>query len=135
MERWEYKRVEITLKSEKFDLEKLGKEGWEMCGVYTINFSIVYYFKKKIDDIQANFEINRDKIVAISDFFSFLKSKFKIQFAKTIVMQDFIMINIEIDKQLDLLIIEEYAKERFERDLVMVIQPQQELLQVCIRRE
>lgn len=135
MERWEYKRVEITLKSEKFDLEKLGKEGWEMCGIYTINFSIVYYFKKKIDDVQANFEINRDKIVAISDFFSFLKSKFEIQFTKTIVMQDFILMNMEVSQRSDLLMIEEFARDKFGKDLVMVIQPQQELLQVCIRRE
>lgn len=135
MERWEYKRVEINLNSKNFDLEKLGKEGWEMCGIYTMNFSIIYYFKKKLDDVQSNFEISRDKIIAINDFFSFLKSKFEIQFAKTIVMQDFIMINIKVNQRLDLLIVEEFAKEKFERDLVMVIQPQQELLQVCIRRE
>ncbi|HEX7574781.1 MAG TPA: hypothetical protein VF360_00245 [Candidatus Methanoperedens sp.] len=45
MDKWEYKKVS----SKDLNLNKLGEEGWEMCGVEVNSFSffVDYYFKRK----------------------------------------------------------------------------------------
>ena len=55
--KWEYKQVERNLESEgpigETELNKLGEEGWEMCGFYTVNLSDglgqQFYFKRSVD--------------------------------------------------------------------------------------
>jgi|BarGraIncu01122A_1022018.scaffolds.fasta_scaffold02245_1 hypothetical protein len=46
MDKWEYKNVSGI----NIDLDKLGEEGWEMCGVKGVIFGMSeYYFKRKKD--------------------------------------------------------------------------------------
>jgi hypothetical protein len=46
MDKWEYKKVS----SKDLNLNKLGEEGWEMCGVEaSFSFFVDYYFKRKKD--------------------------------------------------------------------------------------
>lgn len=47
MKRYEYKTVTIGI-CDCLDLNQLGSEGWEMCGVFSADYKIVYYFKREI---------------------------------------------------------------------------------------
>lgn len=47
MKRYEYKTVTIGI-CDCLDLNQLGNDGWEMCGVFSADYKIVYYFKREI---------------------------------------------------------------------------------------
>ena len=52
MIKYEYKHVKYKLESENpiwdWDFNKLGEEGWEMCGMIRGDTGVVFYFKRKI---------------------------------------------------------------------------------------
>ena len=50
MAKWEYKKVKVNYGVEEQYLNKLGQEGWEMCGTYNDGFVIMVFFKRKIED-------------------------------------------------------------------------------------
>lgn len=47
MRKFEYKTITIGM-CDCLDLNQLGKEGWEMCGVIRVEYKINYYFKREI---------------------------------------------------------------------------------------
>lgn len=47
MKKFEYKTITISM-NDCFDLNQLGAEGWEMCGVFYADYKITYYFKREI---------------------------------------------------------------------------------------
>ena len=46
MKKYEYKVVTIGF-NDCLDLQELGNEGWEMCGVLQLATIVVYYFKRE----------------------------------------------------------------------------------------
>lgn len=46
MKKFEYKVVTVGM-NDCLDLNQLGNEGWEMCGVICVDYKITYYFKKE----------------------------------------------------------------------------------------
>lgn len=35
------------------ELENLGSEGWELCGILNIDIKIIYYFKRKCGELMT----------------------------------------------------------------------------------
>lgn len=46
MKKIEYKTVTIGL-ADCLDLNQLGDEGWELCGVIAMDYKLTYYFKRE----------------------------------------------------------------------------------------
>lgn len=46
MKRYEYKTITIGM-NDCLDLNQLGIEGWDMCGVFFADYKITYYFKRE----------------------------------------------------------------------------------------
>lgn len=46
MKKYEYNTITLGM-NDCLDLNQLGDEGWEMCGVFHADYKITYYFKKK----------------------------------------------------------------------------------------
>ena len=45
MKKFEYKMITVGM-NDCLDLNCLGNEGWEMCGVFYADYKITYYFKR-----------------------------------------------------------------------------------------
>lgn len=46
MKKYEYKTITLGL-CDYLDLNKLGDEGWEMCGVINVEYKTTFYFKRE----------------------------------------------------------------------------------------
>ena len=47
MKKFEYKAITVAM-CDSLDLNQLGDEGWEMCGVIQVEYKLTYYFKRQI---------------------------------------------------------------------------------------